>query len=52
MAWLAAYQIKELESTTLEVFSDMENKGLSDRQWSSSVQASIGLSKIAEAVNL
>jgi hypothetical protein len=51
MAWLAVYQIKELESTTHEVFSDMENKGLSDRQWSSSVQASIDLSKIAEAVN-
>jgi len=37
MAWLVVYQIKKLESMTHEVFSDMENKGLSDRQWSSGV---------------
>ena len=37
MAWLVVYQIKKLESMTHEVFSDIENKGLSDRQWSSGV---------------
>lgn len=51
MAWLVVCQIKELESTTHEVFSDMENDGLSHGQRSSCVQAGIGLSKIAEAVN-
>jgi hypothetical protein len=52
MAWLAVCQIKELESTTHEAFSDMENNGRSHGQRSASVQAGIGLSKIGEAVNL
>jgi hypothetical protein len=51
MAWLAVCQIKELESTTHEVFSDMENNSWSHRQRSLSVQAGIGLSKIGKAVN-
>ena len=52
MAWLAVCQIKELESTTHEAFSDMENNDRSHGQRSASVQAGIGLSKIGKAVNL